>query len=416
METEFDKEMDALLRQATRSGEITSNTSFASHLDADEISIFAENALPEKAKVRVTKHLADCDRCRTILTNTITLNSEAAGETASSAVSGAEKEIASVSGIPWYRRLFAAQNLAYGLGALALVFAGMLGFLVVQNAFNLGGSEVAKESTSSDTSATSTTDYEGESRQAGPDLSDSNTAADRANANLNESAEDSNGQVDPNASVPNGPQTTDSDGIVLDGKPGRRDRADNDLKMKDKAANADEDDARLKGSDVTAQEESRVGFGERKEKVNKADQYRDVRREQSPPPPPAPAKTTQLPGVVSKPAPKATPRPADDQIVVSGASKAGTESKKRENRSDQSVLSAESSEGEKNAASKKINGKTFTRKGGVWIDSQYRGQKTTTVRRSSSAYKKLDSGLRTTVSKLGGTVVIVWKSKAYRVQ
>ena len=86
MELNFDKEMDALLRQAARSGEFVS-TNPQSHLDADEISAFAENALPEKTRSVYIKHFADCDRCRTILSNTILLNAEAENEAASSAVS-----------------------------------------------------------------------------------------------------------------------------------------------------------------------------------------------------------------------------------------------------------------------------------------------------------------------------------------
>ncbi len=51
MDFEFDKEIDVLLRQA-RKGEtvFAATTPQTAHLDADEISAFAENALPEKAK------------------------------------------------------------------------------------------------------------------------------------------------------------------------------------------------------------------------------------------------------------------------------------------------------------------------------------------------------------------------------
>lgn len=121
MEFEFDKEMDALLRQATRSGETHASDAAGAHLDADEISVFAENALSEKAKPRVINHLADCDRCRTILSNTIILNSEAAEKTAPAAVQGEENAVAAVSAVPWYKKLFSTRNLAFGLGTLVVV-------------------------------------------------------------------------------------------------------------------------------------------------------------------------------------------------------------------------------------------------------------------------------------------------------
>jgi hypothetical protein len=61
-------------------------------------------------------------------------------------------------------------------------------------------------------------------------------------------------------------------------------------------------------------------------------------------------------------------------------------------------------------------GKTFKRTNNVWYDSTYRGQATVNISRGTPEYKKLDSGLRSIAENLGGTVVIVWKGKAYRVQ
>ncbi len=51
-----------------------------------------------------------------------------------------------------------------------------------------------------------------------------------------------------------------------------------------------------------------------------------------------------------------------------------------------------------------------------WIDSTYKGQSTTNISRGTNEYKKLDFGLRSIVENLGGTVIVVWKEKVYRVQ
>jgi hypothetical protein len=75
MEFEFDKEMDALLRKAAKSG--LAETAADSHLDADEISMFAENAMPDAARSQAISHMADCGRCRTILSNVAVLNAGA---------------------------------------------------------------------------------------------------------------------------------------------------------------------------------------------------------------------------------------------------------------------------------------------------------------------------------------------------
>jgi hypothetical protein len=68
------------------------------------------------------------------------------------------------------------------------------------------------------------------------------------------------------------------------------------------------------------------------------------------------------------------------------------------------------------AATRQINGKIFTRNSGVWYDASYNGQATTNVSRNSGDYQKLDAGLRSVAGNLSGTVVIVWKNKAYRIQ
>ena len=47
MELEFDKEIDAILRKARSDVGVTASN----HLDADMMAAFAENALPERAKL-----------------------------------------------------------------------------------------------------------------------------------------------------------------------------------------------------------------------------------------------------------------------------------------------------------------------------------------------------------------------------
>ena len=67
-------------------------------------------------------------------------------------------------------------------------------------------------------------------------------------------------------------------------------------------------------------------------------------------------------------------------------------------------------------SSRQINNKTFNRRQGVWYDSAYKGQKTTNVKRGTTQYNKLEPGLRSIGNQLKGTVVVVWKSRAYKIQ
>ena len=61
-------------------------------------------------------------------------------------------------------------------------------------------------------------------------------------------------------------------------------------------------------------------------------------------------------------------------------------------------------------------GKKFEMKQGAWYDTSYRGQGTKNVRRGTSEYRDLDGGLRSIAESIGGTVVVVWNGKAYRIQ
>ena len=74
MELDFDKEIDALLRKARDDRGVLVGDSPKQHLDADELAAFAENVLPEKTKQFYMVHIADCDRCRKILSSLLILS------------------------------------------------------------------------------------------------------------------------------------------------------------------------------------------------------------------------------------------------------------------------------------------------------------------------------------------------------
>lgn len=89
MSLEFDKEINALLRDEARrgrtaasarpdgretepradgDGSVLATTTSAAHLDADEQNAYAENALPAATRHAYAAHLADCDVCRRSVT------------------------------------------------------------------------------------------------------------------------------------------------------------------------------------------------------------------------------------------------------------------------------------------------------------------------------------------------------------
>lgn len=88
-------EIDLLLRKLGT--EPSGSATEMQHLDVDELSAYAENALPMSARQRCTEHLADCSRCRKIVS----------GLTQAAGVTIREKEELKTETSSW-RKYFAA--------------------------------------------------------------------------------------------------------------------------------------------------------------------------------------------------------------------------------------------------------------------------------------------------------------------
>ncbi|MCA1625713.1 MAG: zf-HC2 domain-containing protein [Acidobacteria bacterium] len=372
MEFEFDKEMDALLRQMARGETAFAATNPQSairnpHLDADEISAFAENALPEKAQQRFTIHLADCERCRKILSNIIALNSEIVPVEET-------KTVAVAAAIPWYRKLFAYPNLAYTMGALVLGFAVMIGFIVLQNSNQSGSFDMAKAPVEQQ----SAKGPNAEENAMPLEENQTNMMANTANTvfNANAASVYSSDMMTANTSTNTAPRNSNTSVIS------------NKLSVSSNESPKDEpsrEDEATKNRTVLPENNFAAGnVAEEKPERSKEDK-KGVET----------ADTTKPATVQAEPS----------QPTALGRS-AATE-----------TLSAKARKNARaNTETTSVGGKTFRRQSGVWIDAAYKGQATTNISRGTNEYKKLDSGLRSIAENLGGTVVIIWKEKAYRIQ
>ncbi|MBX7053402.1 MAG: hypothetical protein K1X36_00470 [Pyrinomonadaceae bacterium] len=370
MELEFDKEIDAILRKA-RSGTGAAGTAAGSpHLDADTIAAFVENALPQRSKALYMEHIADCDRCRRVLSQTILLNSGAEVKTAA-AEAETRTDTAPDQIIPWYKRLFATPALAAAMGAVILAFSGILGYVVLQER-NRPNSDISRAT-------------EPGPVQGGPFYGGE---ADYPTANKAPSAVAAN-------SAPMPPPNSTANSSVA-------------------AAN------RTDGSTAEAAN-TRVGSDP------KPEAYADARRTaEVAAPPPAPAAGVPATVVGEAKSDDGTLKAKEEDSAV--ASKANNDSLARD-----IPMAAKKSgpvrSGPSNAqvqmqtqnvitenSLRTVNGKSFDRRGGVWYDLAYKGQSTKKVSRGSGEYKDLDGGLRNIAETLDGTVVVMWKEKAYRIQ
>ncbi len=125
MKQETNNEIDLLLRRLGRRDDAVVSGGAEGHLDADELSAYAENALPAAARARYTMHLAECSRCRSVV---VQLSSSAGvvAATESAAVtepSGFKKFLAS---------LLTPMVLRYAAPALGLIVVAAIGFVVLR--------------------------------------------------------------------------------------------------------------------------------------------------------------------------------------------------------------------------------------------------------------------------------------------
>lgn len=373
MDFEFDKEIDAILRKAR--GDETA-VSPGAHLDADEISAFAENALPDAARQRYTAHLADCARCRKILSNVFVYNAEAVAETASSAVSVESAE----ASVPWYRRLFAFPQAAYAMGAMVLLFTGFFGYLILQN---LPGS-------SNDVSYSA------------------NTATNPASAPAKERT-----SAMSNSNAASSANTTTTNSTTTANAP-----------FQSGSANSAANTARLSTSNTTTAATPPPSALAQPENNPAA----EVQPMATPAPKPqvkddeadknlakvAPATPTNNPNA-SGAALQRNERSKEESDSADGSSQSRTpEDKSKNRRATPNAMKKQSDSGA--GEQRSVGGKTFNNVGGIWFDSAVGKQRQKTVRRGSSEYQKLDGGLRSIADSLGGTVVILWGGKAYRIQ
>src|SRR5215204_799982 len=115
---ETKNEMDLLLRRLGRRQDTELRTD-AEHLDADELSSYAENVLPSAARARYTEHLAGCSKCRSLVLQL--------GASAGVVVAAETTKVSGPSALrKFLASLFSPVVLRYAVPALGLVIVAVL--------------------------------------------------------------------------------------------------------------------------------------------------------------------------------------------------------------------------------------------------------------------------------------------------
>ena len=127
MNEETNNEMDLLLRRLGRRPDksVADANGDIDHLDADELSAYAENVLPAAARARYTAHLAECARCRELV---VQLSASAGVVPVAETIKAPEASALR----KFLASLFSPLVMRYAVPALGLIIVAAIGLFVLQ--------------------------------------------------------------------------------------------------------------------------------------------------------------------------------------------------------------------------------------------------------------------------------------------
>ena len=432
-------EMDLLLRrharrggsgaQATAGRDATGSEATGAqpspHLDADEMNAYAEGALPPAAQARYMAHLADCDTCRSLVTE-LTLAATAAAGEGSRRISSQEVSPSR----PWWgaiTALFAPPVLRYALPALLLFTVITLALVATRNRKQ---EQFVAQNEQQRPNTTVTTTNEGASQpsvQTTPDesagsaapapttgtIASGTTAPPDGPSNEKSQAKESQANANAIAGLPTQrPAAEPSAPTVNPTDTGRRDE--------DRGSSgqvfSDAPKAPAPPADVSAAPETaKVREETRDERVAQARK--------------APAESNRTEADSGGRSKDAEGEDRDNKAAATTAaakqSEAPSVARKRAERAKSPAPGASSGGASLNdnlggsTATRSVGGRRFRRQGSAWIDTAYNSSRSTiSVARGSDQYRALvadEPGIGSIADQLGGEVIVVWKGKAYRI-
>lgn len=360
------------------------NVVVSEHLDADELNLFAEGVLPAPARTRYTEHLADCQRCRTLVVGL----AQSAGHTVR------QEKTTQQGGASFWRSLatlFSLPVLRYALPALLLTGVIAIGLMAL------------REQRRSDLIAVN---QPAESPVAGEQMSETSgnasssaspsSALQRQGSDKNIAASDpKNNPVDNSGLLAQKPGSNIG-GITTDGT------AAKDAPEFPQVAGAATAPPRYApepapppkvSSEVDIKSAARKEDSFARETVNRQqDEGKLLSKDDSPTHGPARSRTMS---------PSGRRRDAD----VATEDRASNKEKK---------------EVAEEVETRAVSGRRFRRQGNAWVDTAFEASRgATNVGRGSEQFRALmadEPGLRAIVQQLGGEVVVVWKNRAYRIR
>jgi hypothetical protein len=395
MKTTNQNEMDLLLRALGRDASSRSQTGSVpqsslvtgDHLDADELNCYAEGVVSNAERLRYNKHLADCDRCRSIVAGLVP------------AMPRPHEVMKLETGARWSEKLgalFAPSVLRFAVPALALTAIIAVAIVALrrpqQTDFVAQNQQQAPSAVSGSGQTQTTTSNAGPQSAASP----GQEAAESIQKNaLSDRKSDANQPpaVAPKAS--SGTATTEREAKGLVEPP------DTGVAQSQPTFAAEPSDAAAPPPPPRPASLDASKTVEARKKEEDADLQKRRRDEDF------------------------SQARAENELARGGPTKGGPSRNNSGNVGGISSVASRSANKDERAANsavetRKVSGRLFHREGNGWVDSDYSsGRTTVNVKRGSEQYRALiadEPGIRSIAEQLGGEVVVVWKGTAYRIR
>jgi putative zinc finger protein len=375
-------EVDLLLRALGReAGKAVPGDALGTHLDPDELSSFAENVLPEATRMRYASHLADCSDCRRLVTQL----SQAAGLPRLQPIEKQERSFWA-----FFSALFSPLALRYAIPALALVAIAAIGLFALRERSR---PDLVAQKT--ETSPTPTNVALEQREQSTAELHDSSSTASKPAPQPSVAANDKSGtkKADSSEAAAQTGQVSETVSVAEEEKPAPAPQV---AAAQPSYAPEPKTEAKTNVSPLpTSNDAAAEGRGARRREQGERDE--DARSDDS-----------------NAPKDGATPRSLQGLRTISPAKRGGSGPQKNEESLAKEKQAKTSSE------VRSVAGRQFRKEGNSWIDTAYEeGRATVIVKRGSEQYRALvadEPQLQTVAESLHGTVVVVWKGRAYRFQ
>ena len=407
MSQETNNELELLLRRMGRRDDSGARNAAASvqdqHLDADELSSYAQNALPAAARAHYTAHLAECATCRRLVTElSLSLGAATARVEAAHEPSGWKTFLAS---------LFSPLVLRYAVPAFGVLVVMIVGFVVLRQRNQhqlMAGLQENKAPAVASPQTTPADGFVNTQTQVADKIENGNVKPAEPKRNTDNIAADTGGAAS-GAAAPAPPPAAKDQPAVAEVKPAVT------ATPVATAAGA----APAKAAESPQEPPADAETVAKQREVKSEDKKLDELSKEPAPPATRGLATVQPAGRTEQNARKT--EPANNRAAFGGArpataARTGSADRAEDEKRDE----VKRTDTQYASETRTIAGRHFRKQGGIWTDTAYDSSTATVnMTRNSEQFRALvadEAAIGTIARQLDGEVIVVWKGRAYHIR